>query len=339
MNTKEKNIEIRKVKYKGELDLVGFKLPCFVLKDGTRVLSSRGMQEALKIVDENDRWKWSANRLGEFLSQKSLQPFINKEKGVGNFQPIICYDENNVRIHGHEATKLVDVCKAVLEARKESRTKGKTLTTRQEIVANQGEILLGAFAKVGIIALIDEATGYQYEREKLELQVILKAFISEEVLKWQKTFPWTFYKEIFRLWGLPFTVDNIKRPGFIGTLTNELVYKNMPKGTIVLERLKEKTPKTKGGNYRYRFHQSLTPEIGREELKRVIYTVEALASISQGREEFLDLMKRKYSSSRDVEEVSKTDFEQRLRILASKPPLKLEDLKKELSRGKEKDLN
>mgnify|MGYP003561277120 CR=1 FL=1 len=50
-----------------------------------------------------------------------------------------------------------------------------------------------AFARVGITALVDEATGYQYERENDELQKILKAYISEELLPWQKRFPDIFY--------------------------------------------------------------------------------------------------------------------------------------------------
>lgn len=38
------------------------------------------------------------------------------------------------------------------------------------------------FARVGITALVDEATGYQYDREKNELQKILKAYIAEDLL-------------------------------------------------------------------------------------------------------------------------------------------------------------
>jgi hypothetical protein len=324
---KDKNTTKRVIKYEGELELAGFKVPCYILEDGTRGLSGRQMQNALKMVEEVEKGKEKpGGRLKEILGQKSLKPLIDKWLKPDGFNPIIAY-KGGTEFHIYEATLLPDICNIFLELEKEEWQKGNKLPVRQAIIAEQSRILLRSFAKVGIIALVDEATGYQYEREKAELQAILKAFISEEVLKWQKTFPWTFYKEIFRLWELPFTVDNIKRPGFIGTLTNELVYKNIPKGTIVLEKIKEKTPKTKGGNYRYRFHQSLTPEMGREELKKAIYTVEALASISQGKDEFLELMKRKYSSSREVEEVSKTDFEQRLRTLANKPPLKLKDLK------------
>lgn len=173
---KDKNTEIRKVKYKDEIDLAGFKLPCYVLEDGTRVLSGRGMQDALKMTDEGDRQS-SGGRLVENLNQKSLQPFINTEKTAVGFDPIICYDGEQ-KIHGYEATVLPDICNIYLEARRNIH-----LSPRQRIIADQCEILLRSFAKVGIIALIDEATGYQYEREKIELQAILKAFVSEEILK------------------------------------------------------------------------------------------------------------------------------------------------------------
>lgn len=72
-------------------------------------------------------------------------------------------------------------------------------------------MLIRSFAKVGIISLIDEATGYQYDRERNELQRILKAYVSEEILKWQLTFTDEFYKEIFRLWNYSYTPNNIKK--------------------------------------------------------------------------------------------------------------------------------
>ncbi|MGZ7317544.1 P63C domain-containing protein, partial [Streptococcus pyogenes] len=109
-----------------------------------------------------------------------------------------------------------------------------------------------SLAKVGVTALVDEATGYQYERERFELQKIFKAYISEELLKWQKMFPDDFYMEIFRLNGWSYDVQSIKRrPGVVGKWTNELIYKRLPDG--VLEELKRRTPKTKKGQYKARF--------------------------------------------------------------------------------------
>lgn len=60
-----------------------------------------------------------------------------------------------MKINGFEATILIDICDAFLQARKEIN-----LSTRQKIIAEQCEILVRSFAKVGLIALIDEATGY-----------------------------------------------------------------------------------------------------------------------------------------------------------------------------------
>lgn len=279
-----------KIKYSGELNLNGLKIPCYVLEDGKRVLSGRGMQEVLKMVDDKENDKETAGtRLTRHLNQKSLKPFIYKGNRADHFYPLICY-KGEAKINGYEATILVDICDGILEARKRIK-----LSARQKIIATQCEILVRAFAKIGIIALIDEATGYQYDREKNELQTILKAYISEEILEWQKTFQLSFYKEIFRLWDIPFTPQNIKnKPQFIGILTNKLVYEKLPKGTFILEKLKEKTPKTKGGHYKYKLHQSLTPEIGREALKKQLYSVETLASISETKKQFLKLMQEKY---------------------------------------------
>lgn len=72
---------------------------------------------------------------------------------------------------------LVDIADGILEARSHIK-----LSPRQEIIADQCEILIRSFAKVGIIALVDEATGYQKVREET-LQTILKLYISNEILK------------------------------------------------------------------------------------------------------------------------------------------------------------
>jgi hypothetical protein len=46
---------------------------------------------------------------------------------------------------------------------------------------------------VGIIALVDEATGYQKVREKQALQLKLQAFIAEDMQEWAKLFPDEFW--------------------------------------------------------------------------------------------------------------------------------------------------
>lgn len=265
------------IRNKGELHLGDFTIPCYVLEDGRRVLSGRGMQEALKMVDDNKTA--SGHRIQRYLNQATLNPFIYRDKDPGHFEPLICYD-GGTKINGYEATVMIDICDGILEARKHIE-----LSPRQAIIAEQCEILVRSFAKVGLIALIDEATGYQHEREQDELQKILRAYIAEELLPWQKRFPDVFYQELFRLNGWDYTVRGIKcRPGIIGTWTNKLVYEQLPPG--VLDELKRVTPKSA------RLHQSLTADIGQPELAAQITRVVTIFRVSDNMEQVWANMKK-----------------------------------------------
>lgn len=267
----------KQIIHEGELHLGETTIPCYILEDGTRVLSGLGMQNALKIQEPTEIV--SGSRLARYLGQKTLEPFIYKEKEPGHFEPIICY-KGESKINGYEATILADICESFLDARNHIK-----LSPRQNVIAEQCEILIRGFAKVGIVALVDEATGYQYEREKDALQIILKAYINEELLKWQKKFPDMFYVEIFRLNKWDYTVKGInKRPGVIGKWTNDLIYSQLPNG--VLEELKRITPKSEEGNYTARFFQSLTPNLGHPELTAQIYKVIGIMNISATWDEF-----------------------------------------------------
>lgn len=282
-------MEKRKIIHEGEIILGETVIPCYILEDGTRILSGRGMQEALKMVEDMDDGKQnSGTRLQRYLTQKSLEPFIYKDKAQDHFNPIECYNGTQ-KINGYEATVLADICEAFLEARKNIN-----LSARQKIIADQCEILIRGFARVGIVALIDEATGYQYERERFELQKILNAYVSDEILKWQLTFTDDFYKEVYRLWNLPFIPKYIKnKPSFIGKLTTKYIYDQMPKG--VVEKVKDNVGKTEKGNWKYKWHQSLTPDIGREHLRKQIIEVTTLMSISESKDQFNYLFKKKYN--------------------------------------------
>lgn len=313
-----------KVKKEGTLDLNGVFIPCYVLEDGTRVLSASQMQDALHLFPEKTVIK-SGTRLARLLNSKAINELIVNRYGGGHFTPIICFN-GQTKINGYEATLLADLCDIMLEARRE-----KILNSaRQEAIAQQCEVLMRSFAKVGIIALIDEATGYQYDREKYELQAILKLLVSPEILEWQKTFHLGFYKELFRLWGIPFTAKNISRkPPFIGTLTSEFVYKNLPKGSFVLETLKAKTPKTDAGNYKVRLFQSLTP-FGKEELKKVIYTVESLANISENKEQLKKLLQQRYKQHGIQQKLFEIPDIKQIDKAAETEPAKLSDLNEKL---------
>lgn len=268
---------------KTPLHLGNLEIPCYVLEDGTRVFSGRGIQKALGANPKS-----SGTWLNKFINESSLTEYLNpgvldqintpikfERPGAGGSQSVT---------FGYEVTLLIDICDSILEAE-------KSRANIPDNISKNAQIIIRSVAKVGIIALVDEVTGYQYDREKDALQVVLKAYINDELLKWQQKFPDSFYFEIFRLNKWDYTVTGIKkRPGVIGTWTNELIYKQLPKG--VLDELKSKTPKSVSGNYTARFFQSLTPDIGHPALTAQIYKVIGIMSISNTWEEFKNSFNR-----------------------------------------------
>ena len=170
---------------------------------------------------------------------------------------------NGVIAHGYEASLLPDICNAVLE----SREKGD-LNSRQVHIAKQCEILVRGFALIGIVALVDEATGYQEIRDQEALQLILDKYITDEWAKWTKTFPDAFYKNLFRLKNMPYPSSGGHKPSYIGHWTNDLIYKRLAPG--VLKALRDKNPRLSSGNRGRKHHQHFTPDYGTPELRKLL---------------------------------------------------------------------
>jgi hypothetical protein len=116
-------------------------------------------------------------------------------------------------------------------------------------------VIVSACAKTGLIALIDEATGYQYERESDALQVKLNAFIAEELRDWEKTFPDELWEEFGRLTHWQGSLQ--LRPKYWGKLVMELIYDALDPD--IAKYLRENKPKPKHGQ---NYHQWLTEDIG-----------------------------------------------------------------------------
>ena len=134
-------------------------------------------------------------------------------------------------------------------------------------------MLLRGFARVGIIALVDDVTGYQEIRARNALATILEKFIAQELQPWTKTFPYDFYKQIFRLkrWSGP---EGVKRPSIIGHYTNDIVYARIAAG--VLDELQTKNPTLPSSHRKNKHHQWFTPEPGHQKLKEHLAAVIAL---------------------------------------------------------------
>jgi len=265
-----------------------FEIPCYVLEDGRRVLVQQGLLKALGMSPGGSgvsRRIQSGTRLSKFIAGKSIQPFVQDTLVEAVSNPIVFRNTKGAKAYGFEATVLADICDAILEARKE-----KKLDRQQEHIAERCEILVRGFARVGIIALVDEATGYQEVRARNALEEILEKFVTKELLKWAKTFPDEFYQELFRLRGWQYMPFSVKRPILVGTLTNNLVYERLAPG--VVDELKRLTPKNSKGRRKHKMFQHLTEDIGHPRLREHLSAVIALMKASTSWSNFYRMIER-----------------------------------------------
>jgi len=285
------NQDIPKILRRGTLDFGVTKIPCAVLDDEkrTRVLFEHGVTSAVlksrsgasKRRKKSDQEKGRAP-LPIFIAPNNLKPFISDELLNGLLNPIQCREGNRV-YSMFPAEILPQTCEVWLKAREE-----KALQKQQITKAEKAEILMRAIAHVGIIALIDEATGFQYDRERDELQKILKAYISPHLLPWAERFPREFYKEMFRLWQWKFppTADKgaPRGPRYAGKLTRKFVFEQLPPG--VLEELDRLNPANEKWQRKHRFSQLLTIDIGNPHLEKQVAIVTTLMKISPNKRIF-----------------------------------------------------
>jgi hypothetical protein len=241
-------------------------IPCYVLDDGRRVITQTGMVIALD-MKRGSATKGGGDRIANFMGTKALKPYVPAELGSVINTPIR-FRAHGTLAYGYEATILPDLCDLVLRSRQEG-----TLHPQQDHIAKRCEILVRAFAKVGIVALVDEATGYQELRDREALQEILKRYISEELMKWVRTFPMDFYKQVFRLKGWNWN-DGRMSP-IMGTIVNDLVYARLAPG--VLEELKKRNPMTEKGYREHKHFQHLTHDVGHPSLTRHLYELIGMA--------------------------------------------------------------
>ena len=286
--------------YEGQFLLGDTSVNCAVLPNGKRIItqstflktlgrsrSAKGGTGILKSIDG----------LPSFLQAEVLKPFISDELRMST-TPIFYKDKNGVRNVGFDAELLPKVAEVYLKYRDAELSKKGTVNKQYEHIVKASDILMRGLARVGIIALVDEATGYQRDRAKDALEKILEKFIAKELRPWIHTFPDEFYENLFRLRGLAFPVDTIKRPSYFGHLTNNIIYARLAPG--VLDELNKVTPRNEAGRLKQHLHRRLTGDVGHPKLRELLASVITLMKISKDYpafEKLLDQVHPKYNTT------------------------------------------
>ena len=260
--------------YSNVLDLAGVKLPCAVISgpDGVqRVLTEHGITRAILggRSGASKRLKKAASDAGAllpiFLAPRQLKDVVTKDLLDGPLKPIDYVDGNRV-VRGYDASVLVVVCKIWLKAREVG-----ALQAQQLAKAQKAELLTTALADTGIVALIDEATGYQKVRPQNALQAYLEIVVRRELAAWVKRFPDEFYENIYKLKGWKWPGIGKNRFSIVAYYTNDLVYERLGPG--VLEELRRKSPKNEKGYRPNRLHQWLTEDVGHPMLAQHLHAL------------------------------------------------------------------
>jgi hypothetical protein len=271
-------LELHKGTKLGKLNLGGSEIECAVLQNGVRVLSQRAFTKALGAPSGGAAFERRAKEgvadLPIFLAYERLKPFIDEELSASLSSPIEYIPRHGGRTAlGVKAELVPDVCDVWLKARD-----ADVLSEKQKFIAKKAYLLIRGLAHVGIAALVDEATDYQYIRDKETLQQILDKYLRKELAAWAKRFPDEFYQEIFRLRGWQWRGMKVNRPSIVAHYTNDIVYDRLAPG--LLEKLKKLNPRDERGNRPSKHHQWLTDDVGVPELGAHLTAVMALMRAS-----------------------------------------------------------
>src|SRR6185503_14533395 len=288
----------------GRLDLAGFESDCAIVegpdRKPLRVLSGRKMHAALGGGDRRDAIVLPVGQLGggeeraikdygeyiqlpPFLSQATLRPFIS-DSALPYLIPVRYRTPTGMKGYAYPAELLPEVCDIYLSARDAG-----ALFPHQLHIAERCYRLMRAFAKVGIIALVDEVTGYQEHREKDELQRLIQTYLGTSAAPWVHTFTEDFYREVFRLLGLRYIPGSNQRPPRVGQFTSQAIYSQILP-IPVYDELKARNP-FRGRNIRQVLHhQWLSNETGRQALQAQLALVLQLMRRSASEDQFWNFL-------------------------------------------------
>jgi hypothetical protein len=256
----------------GRMKIGSWEVDCHVLEDERRVITQRSF---LQLIDFKGRGNDLGHRMTYFfnhpaLKSKKISDLVLAIKSPFYFRPA----GGPVIAYGYEGSIVVDYCVALLKAHRQGLIEGE-VADRYAVAA---ENLVLSVAKVGIVALIDEATGYQEIRPRQALQAILDKYLLDHGARWAKRFPDDFYIEMFRLKKWDWKGMAVNRPSVVGHYTNDLIYMRL--APAILEELQKRNP-AEDGKRKQKHHQWLTDDVGHPKLEQHLHTILAFMKVAK----------------------------------------------------------
>ena len=282
---KEKGIP--KATHESVIEIAGASIPCAVIEGGIRVLSERGTSDAFQHIRSGAEFarkltSSDGGKLPVFLQSPRLKPFISDELALELSAPIVYQSTKGGKpASGIRAELLPEICEVFLSARRAGN-----LSAANERKAAAAEILVSGFARVGIIALVDEATGFQRDRARDDLAKIIQAYVAKELQKWVKTFPPEYYEQIYRLRGWDYNALSSRRLPLVGKITNDVVYSRLAPG--VQQELAKLAVRDERGRLRSKLFQGLTPQAGHPKLREHLSVLVAVMKLSGSWKQFCE---------------------------------------------------
>jgi hypothetical protein len=261
----------------GVLTIGDVQLDVYVLADKRRLISKRAMARALHLKSEG------GNAFRHSMSSKGIRsrlPISVIEK-IEN--PIVFKPLRGDSADGYEATLLIEICDAIIQARNDEK-----LSASQRFLAMQAEIIIRSAAKIGIIALIDEATGYT-DKTKDEYRRLFAEFIRKECRQWEQEYPDKFFDMLYRIYNLKRQKpDTTRHPQFFAHCIRRYIYYPLAgsRGAI-LEKLEHKNPVVyAGGGRRYKLFQFLSDQVGVPAFRQHLWQVVGIGEASLDKVQF-----------------------------------------------------
>lgn len=278
----------------GKLKIGDVILSCYHLKDGRRLFHKRALAKALGLKSAG------GNSFMKTMGRKGIVSVITEEMQEKINNPIIFKPLTGDPAHGYEGTFVIDMCDTIWEAHKQGK-----LAPSQYFLAVQSEIIVRSSAKVGIIALIDEATGYIKDKRKEEYRELFHEFIRQECREWEREFPDQFFDIIYRLYNLKRSNIKNHHPRFFGNFIRKYVYAPLANSNgAILELLDEKTPVVyMNGRRRYTMHQFLTDILGLPAMRAHVWQLVGVGNLVKSKESFERAFKQLFPQSGDQGEL------------------------------------